>query len=67
MSIRISENCLTCGNGKIHKIASYPSRNKSRVYLFECDNCYKNITFTGNSPVVEDIEYIKTVVETKRQ
>lgn len=60
MAIRINDLCMTCKEGAMKKLASYPTMRGIRAYLFECTSCDKNIVITGTTNVPEEIEYIKT-------
>lgn len=60
MAIRINDSCMTCKEGTMKKLASYPTMRGVRAYLFECTSCAKNIVITGTTNVPEEIEYIKT-------
>ena len=60
MPIRINDKCLSCGEGSMKKLASYPTTNGSRSYIFECANCFKHVTIPGTSSVYDNVEYIRT-------
>jgi hypothetical protein len=45
MSIRVNDVCFTCGEGKMVKLASYPTIRGVRAYHFQCSVCKKILLY----------------------